>query len=149
MSIHSDDIALTSLTAISPVDGRYWRQTKHISHYFSEYSFIRYRLLVECEYVYFLLKYLETHVESFELKTPIDLEKLRSLYHPDNFTIEEAEKVKAHERIINHDVKAVEYYLKDQFELLGWHDAKEWIHFGLTSQDINNIAIPLALKVLI
>lgn len=146
MSILSD-LSLSELTAISPVDGRYRRQTKVLSHFFSEFSLIRYRLKVECEYVYFLTSYLEKHVDSFKLEHPLDLETIRRIYDPEHFTLEEAEKVKAHERVINHDVKAVEYYLKDQFDNLNWKDAKEWIHFGLTSQDINNVAIPLALKV--
>ncbi len=132
---------LNNLTAISPVDGRYRDKTKELANFFSEYGLIRYRVLVEVEYFIAL--------SGLGLKglNKIDDEtagKLRGIYL--NFTVRDAEKVKAFERTTNHDVKAVEYYLKELFDESGLSSRKEFIHFGLTSQDINNTATPLSLK---
>lgn len=130
------------LFAISPIDGRYRRQTAQLASYFSEFSLIRYRLLVEVEYFIALCK-----IPLPQLENAINeqvMEKLRKIYR--NFSVENAEEIKEIEKTTNHDVKAVEYFLKNQFELLGLTQYAEFIHFGLTSQDINNTAIPLSLK---
>jgi len=131
---------LNSLTAISPVDGRYRHQVQHLDDYFSEYALIRYRVLVEIEYFLFLAK-----KKLFSL--PAGVRKhLQSVL--ENFSLEDAQLIKKTEQVTNHDVKAVEYFLKAELEELGADTAeiKEWIHFGLTSQDINNTAIPLLWK---
>ena len=132
---------LSLLTAISPVDGRYRAKTEAYATYFSEYALIRYRVLVEVEYFIALceipLKQL-VHVPASVFP------KLRSLYI--NFTEADALKVKEIESVTNHDVKAIEYFLKDKFDLLGIEEFKEFIHFGLTSQDINNTAVPYSIK---
>ena len=130
---------LNALTAISPIDGRYRRQLDNLAPYFSEFGLIRYRVKVEVEYFLFL-------AEKKVIKLPAKIKpaKLRAIY--DQFTIEDALKIKATERTTNHDVKAVEYFLKDKLEELGAGDSVEWIHFGLTSQDINNTSIPLLWK---
>lgn len=136
---------LTPLTSISPIDGRYRNKTEKLSEFFSEYALIKYRLKVECEYVYFLCnKVIKNHTNKDVSK--IDKKILEDIYN--NFSMKDAQKVKDYEKVTNHDVKSVEYFLKDKFTELGWKEEKEWIHFGLTSQDINNVAIPLALKVL-
>jgi adenylosuccinate lyase len=132
---------LNSLSAISPVDGRYRQKTDELSAYFSEYGLIRYRLLVEIEYFIALTEIPLPQLAGFSRDT---LSILRSLY--EDFNLSEAEKIKETERVTNHDVKAIEYYLKDKFVSLGIGKWKEFIHFGLTSQDINNTAIPLSLK---
>jgi len=132
---------LSLLTAISPVDGRYRTKTEAYATYFSEYALIRYRVLVEVEYFIALceipLKQL-VHVPASVFP------KLRSLYI--NFTEADALKVKEIESVTNHDVKAIEYFLKEKFDLLGLEEFKEFIHFGLTSQDINNTAVPFSIK---
>ncbi|HEX9512715.1 MAG TPA: adenylosuccinate lyase [Puia sp.] len=131
---------LNSLTAISPIDGRYRHQVQHLDDYFSEYALIRYRVLVEIEYFLFLSK-----KRLFPL--PANVRKhLQSVL--ENFSQEDAQLIKKTEKITNHDVKAVEYFLKTKLEELGADTAEvqEWIHFGLTSQDINNTAIPLLWK---
>ena len=131
---------LNSLTAISPIDGRYRHQVQHLDDYFSEYALIRYRVLVEIEYFLFLAK-----KKLFLL--PANVRKhLQSVL--ENFSQEDAQWIKKTEKITNHDVKAVEYFLKAKLEELGTDTAgvQEWIHFGLTSQDINNTAIPLLWK---
>jgi len=130
---------LNPLTAISPIDGRYRKQLDSLAPYFSEYGLIRYRVRVEVEYFLFL-------AERKIIKLPPRLKpaKLRAIY--ELFTEEDALKIKATERITNHDVKAVEYFLKDKLNELGAADLAEWVHFGLTSQDINNTAIPLLWK---
>src|ERR1700748_101034 len=126
---------LNSLTAISPIDGRYRHQVQHLDDYFSEYALIRYRVLVEVEYFLFLGK------KKF---FPLDAASRRQLQAVvENFGLEDAEWIKTAERTTTHDVKAVEYFLKDR---LGAAEISEWIHFGLTSQDINNTAIPLLWK---
>ncbi|GAA4428434.1 adenylosuccinate lyase [Pontibacter saemangeumensis] len=131
---------LTSLTAISPVDGRYRRHTSELAGYFSEFGLIRYRVLVEVEYFIALC----------ELPLPqlagVDKDlfpQLRTLYA--EFSEKDALLIKETEKVTNHDVKAVEYFLKDRFDTLGLGDHKEFIHFGLTSQDVNNTAIPLSM----
>ena len=132
---------LNNLTAISPVDGRYRDKTKVLSNYFSEYGLIRYRVLVEIEYFIAISKLGLKGLEKIDDETA---GKLRDVYL--NFTVSDAERVKAFEKTTNHDVKAVEYFLKEVFDELGVSSRKEFIHFGLTSQDINNTATPLSLK---
>ncbi len=131
---------LNQLTAISPVDGRYFSNTQVLAPYFSEFGLIRYRVLVEIEYFISLTGVLP-ELESFPAR---DLEKLRLIHK--NFTEADAIAIKEIEATTNHDVKAVEYFIKQKFDALGLSDFKEFIHFGLTSQDINNTSIPLSLK---
>jgi adenylosuccinate lyase len=130
-----------SLHAISPLDGRYSKQTSALANYFSEYALIRYRVRVEVAY-FIALGELPLN-ELSQLKKE-QLEGLRTLYT--DFSIEDAQEVKRIEAITNHDVKAVEYFIKDKFEKLGIGNEKEFVHFGLTSQDINNTAVPLSIK---
>lgn len=129
---------LTALTAVSAIDGRYRKQVQHLDDYFSEYALMKYRILVEIEYLLFLEK-----KKFFKLpnKTAKHLHKLSA-----DFGLEDAQEIKQIEFITNHDVKAVEYFLKTEIEKHGGKDVKEWVHFGLTSQDINNTAIPLLWK---
>lgn len=131
---------LNPLTAISPVDGRYFEVVKPLTPYFSEYGLIRYRVQVEIEY-FIALSGMVPELEDFPVHK---LNDLRKIYK--NFSEAHASEIKEIEKITNHDVKAVEYYIKKQFERLGLSDFKEFIHFGLTSQDINNTSIPLLLK---
>jgi adenylosuccinate lyase len=129
---------LNSLTAISPVDGRYRNQLHHLDEYFSEYALMKYRIIVEVEYFIFL-----SQKKIFAL--PAAAKKhLQSI--AENFSVEDAVTIKETERITNHDVKAVEYFLKKKLDEVDAGNIKEWIHFGLTSQDINNTAIPLLWK---
>lgn len=134
---------LTSLTAVSPVDGRYHSKTAPLANYFSEYATIRYRVFVEVEYFIML-----SNLGLPQLPDLTEEQKiaLRAIYAPDVFTPAEAAKIKDIEKITNHDVKAVEYYLKERFAELGLQKYCEFIHFGLTSQDINNTAFPLMLS---
>ncbi len=139
---------LTQLTAISPVDGRYRGKTEHLDRYFSEYALIRYRVKVEIEYFIALC----------ELPLPqlVDIrtadgqagstlyETLRDIYR--DFSVADAQAVKNFEAVTNHDVKAVEYFIKEQFDRLGLERWKEFIHFGLTSQDINNTSVPMSVR---
>ncbi len=134
-------MTLSSLTAISPVDGRYRRAVAALAEQFSEYGLIRYRVQVEIEYFIALC---ELPLPPLAGVDPRLFAPLRSIYR--DFTPEDAEAVKAIERETNHDVKAVEYFLKTRLEALGLGAQKEFIHFGLTSQDINNTAVPLSLK---
>ena len=129
---------LIPLTAISPVDGRYRKHVQHLDEYFSEYALIKYRVLVEIEYFFFL-----ENKKFFKLshKARKHLKKLQ-----EDFGLEDAQEIKQIEYTTNHDVKAVEYFLKNELEKSGGAQVKEWIHFGLTSQDINNTAIPLLWK---
>jgi len=129
---------LIPLTAISPVDGRYRKHVQHLDEYFSEYALIKYRVLVEIEYFFFL-----EDKKFFKLshKARKHLKKLQ-----EDFGLEDAQEIKQIEYTTNHDVKAVEYFLKNELEKCGGAQVKEWIHFGLTSQDINNTAIPLLWK---
>ena len=129
---------LSPLTAISPIDGRYNKATNHLAGYFSEYALIRYRLKVEVEYFIML-----GEKKFFKSNTKLN-NSLRALVL--NFSEEEALQIKKTEAVTNHDVKAVEYYLKEKINLLGGNELKEWIHFGLTSQDINNTAVPMLWK---
>ncbi|MBS1663154.1 MAG: adenylosuccinate lyase [Bacteroidetes bacterium] len=128
---------LNSLTAISPIDGRYRHQVQHLDDYFSEYALIRYRVLVEIEYFLFLNK------KRFFPLDAATRKKLQTL--PESFGLEDAQWIKDKEKVTNHDVKAVEYFLKDRLGA-DLEAVSEWIHFGLTSQDINNTAIPLLWK---
>ncbi|MFZ2340380.1 MAG: adenylosuccinate lyase [Bacteroidales bacterium] len=132
---------LNNLTAISPVDGRYRHKTGKLDGYFSEFALIKYRLMVEVEYFIALCEIPLPQLLDFGKE---NFTSLRALY--EDFDIKEAERVKELERTTNHDVKAVEYYLKERFFKSGWGRWSEFIHFGLTSQDINNTAIPLSLK---
>ncbi|HNS17583.1 MAG TPA: adenylosuccinate lyase [Bacteroidales bacterium] len=132
---------LSALTAISPIDGRYRDKTESLASYFSEAALIGYRLLVEVEYFIALCEIPLEQLASFE---PLKFLDLRRIYL--DFTPEDALEVKEIENTTNHDVKAVEYYLKNRFTKLGLGKYKEFIHFGLTSQDINNTATPLSVK---
>ena len=126
------------LLSISPIDGRYQNATKEISDYFSEFALIKYRYKVEVEYLIFLAE-----KKFFKLKAS-EVELLRSSVN--DFSVEHAQEIKETEKTTNHDVKAVEYFLKKKMDEIGAGHAKEWVHFGLTSQDINNTAIPLLWK---
>jgi adenylosuccinate lyase len=132
---------LSVLNAISPVDGRYRKTTESLAYYFSEAAFINYRIFVEIEYFIALCKIPLPQLKDFDNNL---FEKLRAISR--DFTFEEAQLVKDIEKTTNHDVKAVEYYLKEKFEDFGLKQYKEFIHFSLTSQDINNTAVPYALK---
>lgn len=134
-------MTLSSLTAISPIDGRYRRTTEELAAYFSEYALIKYRVFVEVEYFISLSQSGISQLKHFDGSLN---EKLREVYK--NFNLEDAQWIKDKEKETNHDVKAVEYFLKERFESLGLTDSLEFIHFGLTSQDINNTAIPCAWK---
>ena len=129
---------LQPLTAISPIDGRYRNQLEHLDNYFSEFALIKYRVKVEVEYFLFLAE------RKFFKITPQLKKQLQNIEK--DFSIEDAETIKATEKITNHDVKAVEYFLKGKLKSAGGEDLQEWIHFGLTSQDINNTALPLLWK---
>ncbi len=129
---------LNQLTAISPVDGRYRKQIQHLDEYFSEYALIRYRVVVEVEYFLFLA---EKKFFKLNAKTKQLLQKL-----PNDFSLADAQQIKQTETITNHDVKAVEYFIKNILDKCNAGHLKEWVHFGLTSQDINNTAIPLLWK---
>lgn len=130
---------LNSLTAISPVDGRYRQQLEELAPYFSEYGLIRYRIRIEIAYFMAL-----SEAGIFKMPKNVMAAKLRSIY--EDFTEDQAQQVKAIEKVTNHDVKAVEYFIKEQLERLDAGDVLEWVHFGLTSQDINNTAVPLLWK---
>lgn len=132
---------LTQLTAISPVDGRYRSKCQQLAEYFSEYALIRYRLRVEVEYFIALAS---IPLPQLATVNPDIFESLRDIYR--RFSLEDAARVKEIESVTNHDVKAVEYFLKEQFDTLGLAPFKEFIHFGLTSQDINNTAVPMSLR---
>lgn len=132
---------LSPLTAVSPIDGRYHNATKDLADYFSEYALIKYRVLVEIEYFISLSNSGIPQLQHFDGTLN---DKLRTIY--DHFSREDAAWIKEKEKETNHDVKAVEYFLKDRFEAMGLTDSLEFIHFGLTSQDINNTAIPYAWK---
>lgn len=134
-------MSLSALNAISPIDGRYRSKSEPYAAYFSEYALIRYRILVEIEYFIALCEIPLKQLVS----VPADVfPKLRAIY--ENLSEEDAQKVKNIEKTTNHDVKAVEYFIKDQFDALGLSAFKEFIHFGLTSQDINNTAFPIAIR---
>ena len=134
-------MTLSSLTAISPIDGRYNSKTKSLQKYFSESALIKYRIKVEVEYFISLCQIPLSQLREF----PSDkFNDLRNLYN--DFSIDSAKRIKQIESVTNHDVKAVEYLIKEEFDNLGLSQFKEFIHFGLTSQDINNTAVPLSIK---
>ncbi len=132
---------LCPLTAVSPIDGRYHSKTEQLSEYFSEYALIRYRVKVEVEYFIALC---ELPLPQLEGVDAAKFEPLRDIYR--NFTVENAQRIKEIESVTNHDVKAVEYFLKERFDEMGLQAFKEFIHFGLTSQDINNTSVPMSVK---
>lgn len=132
---------LNFLTAVSPLDGRYRQKVDDLDQYFSEFGLMKYRLMVEVEYFIALCSIPLPPLADFRKE---NYKNLRSVY--EDFNIEEAVKIKDKEKITNHDIKAVEYYLKERFFQSGWGKWSEFIHFGLTSQDINNTAIPLSIK---
>ena len=129
------------LTAISPIDGRYADKTRELGDYFSEYALIRYRVFVEIQYFIALCQYGLPQLSAFE---DDKIDELNAIF--ENFSLADAEQIKQIERTTNHDVKAVEYFLKDRFDALGLGPLREFVHFGLTSQDINNTATPLLFK---
>lgn len=130
---------LSPLTAISPVDGRYRAQLDALSPYFSEFGLIRYRVLVEVKYFLLLAE-----KGFFQLPENVKPEVLQKIY--EDFSLADAQQIKITEKTTNHDVKAVEYFLKEKLQNLGAGALAEWVHFGLTSQDINNTAVPLSWK---
>ena len=134
-------MALTALSAISPIDGRYRSKVEALGNYFSEEALIKYRVLVEIEYFIALCELPLPQLTSVSSSV---FEELRAIYK--NFSSQDASAIKAIEKVTNHDVKAVEYFIKEKFDALDLSDYKEFIHFGLTSQDINNTAIPLSIK---
>ncbi|MER3499270.1 MAG: adenylosuccinate lyase [Chitinophagaceae bacterium] len=129
---------LTPLSAISPVDGRYRKHVQHLDEYFSEYALMKYRVHVEVEYLFFLA---EKKFFKLSNKAEKHLKKIS-----EEFGLEDAQEIKQIEHTTNHDIKAVEYFIKNELEKYGGAEVKEWVHFGLTSQDINNTAIPLLWK---
>jgi adenylosuccinate lyase len=129
---------LNSLTAISAIDGRYRKQVQHLDEYFSEYALMKYRVLIEIEYLQFLAKKKFLKLSD---KAQKHLAKIK-----EDFGLEDAQEIKQIEYTTNHDVKAVEYFIKQELEKAGENSAKEWVHFGLTSQDVNNTSIPLLWK---
>ena len=133
---------LDALTAVSPIDGRYRSKTEGLAPFFSEYALIKYRVRVEIEYFITLCELPLPQLESFDKSL---FETLRDIYR--NFTEEDAQRVKDIEKVTNHDVKAVEYFIKEKLDAIGnFEEYKEFIHFGLTSQDINNTSVPLSIK---
>ena len=134
-------MSLSQLNAISPIDGRYRNKVEKLQDFFSEEALIKYRVLVEIEYFIALCEVPLPQLK--EVKSSV-FEDLRNIYKA--FSSEDAQAIKDIEKVTNHDVKAVEYFIKEKFDALGLSDYKEFIHFGLTSQDINNTAIPLSIK---
>lgn len=132
---------LTTLTAISPIDGRYRGKCENLDRYFSEFALIRYRVKVEIEYFIALSATIEP-LKAFDSKA--FAEPLRDIYR--NFSLDDARRIKEIESVTNHDVKAVEYFIKERFDALGLASFKEFIHFGLTSQDINNTSVPMSVS---
>ena len=132
---------INSLNSISPIDGRYQNNIKTLSRYFSEKALIQYRLIIEIEYFISLVEIPLPELKSFPTKL---IKDLKNIY--EKFTVEDALEVKKIEKKTNHDVKAIEYFFKNKFDLIGISKFKEFIHFGLTSQDINNTSIPLSIK---
>lgn len=132
---------LNSLTAISPIDGRYRGKCEKLDNYFSEYALIKYRVKVEVEYFIALCEIPLPQLESVGDSSKAELRKIY-----ENFSLGDAQRIKEIESVTNHDVKAVEYFLKEQFDKMGLQAFKEFIHFGLTSQDINNTSIPMTIK---
>lgn len=134
-------MSLTSLNAISPIDGRYRNKVNELAPFFSEEALIKYRVQVEIEYFIALCEQPLPQLKTFNTGL---FEDLRAIYK--NFTTIDASAIKEIEKVTNHDVKAVEYFIKEKFDGLGISEYKEFIHFGLTSQDINNTAVPLSIK---
>ncbi|EGK03047.1 adenylosuccinate lyase [Dysgonomonas gadei] len=134
-------MTLTPLTSISPIDGRYRNKTEELANYFSEYALIKYRVLVEIEYFIALCELPLPQLENIDKAV---FGKLKDIVT--GFSESDATRIKDTEKITNHDVKAVEYFIKEEFDKLGLQQYKEFIHFGLTSQDINNTSIPLSIK---
>ncbi len=132
---------LTTLTAISPIDGRYRGKCENLDRYFSEFALIRYRVKVEIEYFIALSATIEP-LKAFDSKA--FAKPLRDIYR--NFSLDDARRIKEIESVTNHDVKAVEYFIKERFDALGLAPFKEFIHFGLTSQDINNTSVPMSVS---
>lgn len=132
---------LSTLTAISPVDGRYRSKTSGLDNYFSEFALIRYRVKVEVEYFMALCRLPLPQLADVPADTLKELPKIYT-----EFSVADAMRIKEHESVTNHDVKAVEYFLKERFDTLGLAPWKEFIHFGLTSQDINNTSVPMSVK---
>ncbi|GET27772.1 adenylosuccinate lyase [Prolixibacter sp. NT017] len=132
---------LQALTAISPIDGRYRGKVEELDEYFSEFALIKYRVFVEVEYFISLTEIPLPQLKSFDSSLK---EKLRAIY--EDFSLEDAQHIKDTEKVTNHDVKAVEYFVKEKFDGLGLETFKEFIHFGLTSQDINNTAVPCSIR---
>lgn len=132
---------MQALTAISPIDGRYRDKVEGLANYFSESALIRYRVMVEVEYFIALCELPLPQLRGFD---PALFDSLKEIYL--DFTVEDAQKIKDIEKVTNHDVKAVEYFIKERFDALNLHDYKEFIHFGLTSQDINNTAVPCSFR---
>ena len=133
---------LDLLTAVSPIDGRYRSKAGTLAAYFSEYALMKYRVRVEIEYFITLCELPLPQLASFDMTR---FESLRDIYR--NFSEGDAARIKEIESVTNHDVKAVEYFIKEQFDKLGGLEPyKEFIHFGLTSQDINNTSVPLSIK---
>lgn len=132
---------LQILTAISPIDGRYRDKVAALGDYFSEFALIKYRLFVEVEYFIALTEIPLPQLNTLNDQTQAEL---RNIYH--NFSLEDAGRIKEIEKVTNHDVKAVEYFIKEKFDLIGLSAQKEFIHFGLTSQDINNTAVPCSIQ---
>lgn len=134
-------MTLSPLTAVSPIDGRYRSKTESLDRYFSEYALIRYRVRVEIEYFIALCR---IPLPALQGVNPDIFPQLRAIYK--DFSVADAERIKEIESVTNHDVKAVEYFIKEQFDRLGLEPYKEFIHFGLTSQDINNTSVPMSIK---
>ena len=132
---------MQALTAISPIDGRYRDKVDSLANYFSESALIRYRVMVEVEYFIALCELPLPQLRGFDHAL---FDNLKEIYL--DFTVEDAQKIKDIEKITNHDVKAVEYFIKERFDALNLHEYKEFIHFGLTSQDINNTAVPCSFR---
>lgn len=132
---------LDTLTAISPIDGRYRNKTEQLANYFSEYALIKYRVHIEIEYFIMLCNLPLPQLKNIDRSIFLELKKIAN-----HFTASDAEQIKEIENITNHDVKAVEYFIKEKFDTLGLSEYKEFIHFGLTSQDINNTSVPLSIK---
>lgn len=141
ISTQQQKMNISQLNAISPIDGRYRGKVSELADYFSEEALIKYRVLIEIEYFIALCQIPLPQLSGFDTTL---FEKLRTIYI--HFSSEDAQKIKDIEKVTNHDVKAVEYFIKEQFDYLGLQEYKEFIHFGLTSQDINNTAIPLSIK---
>jgi adenylosuccinate lyase len=140
LQFKKNEMNRNSLTAISPVDGRYQNKVENLWKYFSEYALIKYRIYVEIEYFVALC---ELPLPQLKNITEEQLRQLREIHR--QFSVENAERVKEIETVTNHDVKAVEYFIKEEFDKIGMGKYKEFIHFGLTSQDANNTALPLSI----